>query len=202
MNYVRNVHEYLGHETDPWVIARRLNLEVVPGEFSGLCGMVITLAREDYYSRRAPGILRHELAHHLLVLSGCEDQLLRLAGSYEDGLPTIENLCYHAALILQIPEPLLKRAQAECGNTPQALVRLAALAEVSVVDALYRWVYAEVGAQRAAWIIRGKTVVEVARSGDWLPFWFRSEVDDPCEELPNALLYALEGHDTLGVISW
>lgn len=202
MNYVRHVMEYFGHEVDVWKIAHLLNLEIKVGPRNYLVGRTIFVTREDYYSKRAARIIRHEIAHHLIRLSGGEDQILYLRGCYEEGLPTVENLCYHAALVLQIPEPLLLQAHAEMGNTPECILRIAELAGVSVIDALYRWVYAEVGAKRAAWIIRGSTVVEVAQSGNWLPFWKYSEVEDPCDELPNALLYPLAAQETLGVVSW
>jgi len=198
MNYVRNVHEYLGHEPDAWIVARRLGLEVVMGDTSELNGNVITLARDDYYGRRAQRVLRHEIAHYLLQLSGCEDQILWLQGSHEEALPTLENLCYHASLILQIPKPLLWQAHAELGNTPQAIVRIAELSGASVVDALHRWVYSEVGAKRAAWIVRNGLVIEAASANLWLPFWRYSEVNE--YELPNVQLHSLDRRETLGMV--
>lgn len=203
MNYVKRVHEHLGHETDAWKLAHLLDLPVRIGLTNTLIGRTIFLKREDFYSARAQKIIRHEIGHHIIRLSGGEDEILYLQGSYEEGLPTLENLCYHAELILRVPEPMLWRAHAELGNTPAAIVRMAELSGAPVVDALYRWVYAEVGGQRAAWIIRGCTVIEVAKSGDdWLPFWRLAEVPDVLEEIPNALLYPLCERETLGVVSW
>ena len=202
VNYVKHVDLYVGHEPDAWKLARKLGLTVKPGDESGLDGKVITVKRHLYRTSHAQPIIRHEIGHYLLQLSNTEDEILNLRNSYEEGLPSIEKLCYHAALILHIEDKHLEQAHAEHGNTPEAIVRVAELAEVSVVEALYRWVYAQPGCRRAAWIIRGRMVVEVAQSGDWLPFWRYSEVHDPTEELPNALLYPLAAQETLGVVSW
>ena len=202
VEYVKRVNLHIGHEPDAWKLSQKLGLTVQPGDESGLDGKVITVKRHLYRTRLAQSIIRHEIEQYLLQLSNTEDEIFNLRNSYEEGLPSIEKLCYHAALILHIEDIHLEQAHAEHGNTPEAIVRIATLAEVSVVEALYRWVYAQPGCCRAAWIIRGRTVVEVAQSGDWLPFWKYSEVHDPTEELPNALLYPLAAQETLGVVSW
>lgn len=202
LNYVKHAHAHLGHEPDAWRLAHLMRLDVIPGHENALLGRTITLRSEDRYSNRAPIVLRHEIAHYLLQLSGAESEIHRLQGSHEAGLPTVEMLCYHAALILQIPGPVLVTAQAELGNTPQAIVRIAALSGAPVVDSLHRWVYAEVGAKRAAWVARGELITHAASANCWLPFWRYAEVPDVLGEVPNALLHPLGERETLGVVSW
>jgi hypothetical protein len=202
VEYVKRVDLHIGHEPDAWKLAHKLGLTVKPGPVNGLDGKIITVEYQIYGSRRAQEIIRHEIGHYLLQRSNTEDEIFNRRNSYEEGLPSIEKLCYHAALILHIEDKHLEEAHKEHGNTPEAIVRIAELAEVSVVEALYRWVYAWVGGRRAAWISRGSRVIEVARSDDWLPFWFNSEVEDTYEKLPNAMLYPLQDRQTLGVASW
>jgi hypothetical protein len=199
VDYVKRVDLHIGHEPDAWKLAHKLGVTVEPGDENGLSGNIIPVQHHLDRTSQAQPIIRHEIGHSLLQLSDTEDEIFNPRNSCERGLPSIEKLCYHAALILHIEDRHLEQAHNEHGNTPEAIVRIADLAEVSVVDALHRWVYAWVGGRRAAWIIRGRRVVETARSDDWLPFWLHSELQDPREELPNAILQPLEGKDVMGV---
>lgn len=198
VDYVKRVDLHIGHEPDAWKLAHKLGLTVKPGDENGLDGKVITVARHLYRTKHAQGIIRHEIGHYLLQLSNTEAEIFSLRNSYEAGVPTIEKLCYHASLILHMEDKHLEQAHIEFGNTPQAIVRIAELSGAPVVDALHRWVYAEVGASRAAWIVRNGLVIEAASANLWLPFWRYSEVDE--YELPNVQLHPLDGRETLGMV--
>lgn len=203
VSYIKRVHAHHGFEPDPWRLARRLGLDVQRGEQDALLGRVITLHPDTHANRRrSASAVRHEITHHLLKLSGTEDQVLHLRNSYEAGLPTLEKLAYHGSLVLHIPDAVLGTAHDQHGNTPAALLHIAELSGVELSAAIERWVYAEVGAQRAAWVTRGGLVVHAASANYWLPFWHYAEVQDVLEEVPNALLLPLDGRQTLGVVSW
>lgn len=201
MNYVRKAHRYYGHETDAHRLAHVLGLEIKTGRDNTLIGKTITIRREDRYTRREPRIIRHEIAHHLLQRSGTDSELMRLRCTYEEATPSIENLCYHAALVLHMPEPQFRSVLYELGDTPEGIVRLAELSGASTPEAMHRWVYAEVDVLRAGWLIRRGLVREVARTDMWLSFWRYSDAEEAVADLPEARCLPIPSGETLALWS-
>ena len=205
IEYAKQVHAYYRHEMDPWLLAQKMGLRVVRGEHDALCGHTITLSPTTASNRRRSAeVIRHEIAHHILHLGGIEGQVFRYRNTFEAGLPTLENLCFHTALVLLIPDPAYCAAIQQHGHLPAAIVKMCVDTGAGLPDALRRWVYAEVGAKRAAFVTKRNLVVDAAKANMWIPFWINDEVHDVNDDLPDAQLLHLPrtyGPDrTLGVL--
>ena len=203
IEYVKRVHFFYNFELDAWKLAHMLGLSIVRGPYNSLCGQVISLTPEVYQSRRAaPRAIRHEIAHYLMQKSGVEGELLRLSCSFEAGLPSLERLSFHGSLVLHMPDQVLERACQQHGNSPATLLHLCELGGAELAEALRRWVYAEVGAARAAWVVKRGVVYDVAAANLWLPFWKYDELESPGGALPGALLLPVQGKQMLGTVAW
>lgn len=207
ITYVKQVQAYYNHEIDVWKFAHKLGLTIMTGDDDALTGKVITLTPYTRSNRqRATNVIRHEIAHYLLRKGGIEKQIFKLQSSYEEGLPPLEKVCYHATLVLLIPDPILHAVLKGEPHLPTALLHLCELTGASMGEAFRRWVYAEVGAKRAAFIVKGNLVVDIAKANCWVPFWRYDEVDELPEVIPEAQLLTLPpAHGRgrlLGVVGW
>jgi hypothetical protein len=203
VEYVKRVHFFYNFELDAWKLAHMLGLSVVRGPYNSICGKVISLTSDVYGNRRASArAIRHEIAHYLMQKSGVEGELLRLSGSFEAGLPSLERLSFHGSLVLHMPDQVLDRACQQHGNTPATLLHLCELGDAELAEALRRWVYAEVGAARAAWVVKNSLVVDVAAANMWLPFWKYDELTSPSGDLPDAAFLPVQGRQMLGTVAW
>ena len=210
VQYVKNVHRYFGYEADPWRLAHRLGLAVAWGKDTCLDGKVIILGPECRSSRKAAAQgIRHEIAHYLIRKSGVEKQLLKWRCTYEDGMRHIEKMAFHSELVLQIPDPIYLEAIRKFGNMPNAVLEMCERTDAALADGLRRWVYAEVGEKRGAFIYQRGLIVDIAAANVWMPFWVWDEVDDPLYRLPTATMLPLPpewreyGQDCkLGVVGW
>lgn len=210
IQYVKNVYRYYGYEPDMWRFAHRLGLCVAWGQKTYMDGDTIVLGCECRSSRKiATAAIRHEIAHHLIRKSGADKRLLKLRCSYEEGVKHIEKMVFHSELVLQIPDKIYLAALKKYGNSPQAILYMCEKTDASLSDALRRWVYAEVGEKRGAFVFQRGLIVDIAAANVWMPFWFWDEVDDPLYRLPNATMLALPpewreyGRDCeLGLVGW
>lgn len=207
IEYVKKVQAFYQDEPDPWLMAHKLGLTIEYGREDALHGRVITLSFDTRRSRRRSAeVIRHEIAHYLMRKSGVEQKMLELRGSYEEGLPSIEKVCYHGALVLLIPDSVFKEAMEEADTLPEAIVLMCEKTGATIGEASRRWVYAEAGAKRAALITRGRLIVDAAKSNCWLPVWKYDQLDDVKYELPGAEMLQLPdtfGRDqTLYVAGW
>lgn len=188
IQHVQRVHDAHGSETDFFYLARSLGLTIAPGTTSAYYPGIpptVTLESGIYSARYAHRVGMHEVAHHLLVTSGIEDQIMRLHGDWPGAQDTIELFARLGAAYLQLPDTLLRDAQRLHGDTAQALAHLYAHSTAPLGTVLRRWAHAHEDASRAAWTTSGNYVRDVTAHNLYLPFWRYSRMPEPSLSIPE-----------------
>ncbi|GAA4001973.1 hypothetical protein GCM10022631_10690 [Deinococcus rubellus] len=204
IHYLKRVQTGYRHENDFYKFAELNDVEVVPGKMSCLFRgppPTITIQADLYGTKQSQAIGMHEMAHHLLEQGGFEAKMLHWYGGFDEALPTIEKMCFHGGLVLQMPEPMFEKVTKRYGTSPQGILYLMDLSGAEFKEAMARWVYAQPGSYRAAFAASGNNITHAMTTGNiWLPFWINSRVPEVHIVLPEAELMSLGERIVLGTL--
>ena len=203
-SYVEKEHRRFNHETEFHALAAAMGILVRPGRFNAATSgppRLITLNADQYTPRRNFSA-QHEIGHILLTQSGIEQELESRFETLEDADPYIEGFADLAASLLLMPQPLLEEAHKRYRDRPEAILHLTQEGRVSLGAALRRHVYADPHARRAAFVVSGNYIADVASANLWLPFWRYDRVPEVHIKVPDAELLPLHREKVLGTVVW
>ena len=196
LDFVAQLHARHDHPATPAEFATALGIRVLAGdEDSANAGPPALITYNRAYGLRRRFTLWHEVAHILMAWHGLEAEL---EGQFDEDAPRhLEAVANLTAGLLAIPRPLMREAVGQHGVTPAAVLHLKEHSRMSEGVALRRMVYDDPEASRAAAVITGPYVADVARLNCWLPFWRYDRV--PPLALPHAHTHAIHGRRILAV---
>ena len=201
---VEGDHRRYNFETDFHALADAMGIRVAPGRYNLAAPgrpPLIMLRAEEYAPRRNFSG-HHEIGHLMLKQCGVEVELIRRAESPEEAVAYIEAFADLAASLLLMPRPLLEEAHRLHGDGPAAVAHLMQGGRASLAAAMRRYVYADLDAQRAAFVVSGSYVSDAAACNLWLPIWRYDRVPEIQMQMPDAELLMLGGRRVLGTVAF
>ena len=203
LSYVESEHARQDHQHDPWALAQGLGIRVIPGTLNrGSAGppAVITLAR-DASKTRQRFTLHHEISHVLMQRLGLEDDILAEVDE-DDADEHLERVTDYAASLLLMPAPMVEQLVLAHDHAPALIPDLALRAQASLAAAMRRYVYADADAHRAAFVVHGSYIADVAACNYRLPFWLYDRVPEVTLAHPEVAAVSVGQGRLLGVMSW
>lgn len=192
--FLRDEHARCSHETDPQRLAERLGIRVVHGRGNHASAgppAVIVLGPDAYLARRR-FTLHHEIAHVLMQRAGLE-QAIEEEVDQEDADVHVEAVANYGGGVLLLPDPLVNRTVRRYGETARAVLELSKLSGSSLAVALRRYVHLDEDASRAAFVMSGSYVADVAAHNYLLPFWRYDRLPEPHISVENLSMAPVAG---------
>ena len=201
---VKTEHARHGFETEFYALACSMSIMVKSGRFNAAYAgpPPLILLTPDQFTPRRNFTAHHEIAHILLRRSEIETELFRRAETQDEALIYIEAFANFGASLLLMPEPLVEEARLLHGDTPQAILHITQHGKASLGAALRRYVYSDLEARRAAFVVAGNYISDAAAANIWLPFWRYDRVSEIREQAPDAALFQIGPRHVLGTVAW
>lgn len=188
LDELKRVHRRHDQDHDFFSLARRMQVRVQPGPTSTYFpGPPPTVFIDFglYSARYAQRIGMHELAHHVLIESGIERDLMRFHGDWPGLEETAELFAQLGAAHLLIPDRRLFEVRRAYGDNAEALLHLYSTSQAPLHMVLQRAVHGDEHASRAAWVTNDREIVRfIAAQNIYLPFW-RYDRQPAITDLPD-----------------
>jgi len=188
LHYVQAEHARTGYETNPHELCKKLDIKYVPGEhnLANAGPPSIVIINVDQYGSRRLFSSAHEIAHVLMARGGFKKRIKREHACLGLRMKShIERIADYAAGTLLMPEPILREAWELYGDTPRAIVHVATVSGASMPAAMRRWVMQDLTASRAAFLVHGKYVRDLATCNISLPFERHERLPEPTIRHPG-----------------
>ena len=200
IQFLQQLQALADHETHALALSEKFGVKIRTGERNSvLLGPPSTIILEPW-ALNNPEIIIHELHHLMQKWSTVEAQLISAYGDAEEGIHFMELFCRFAEGFTKIPEPMMKKATARFGHTARAVRHMQQLSFTTLNVAMFRWVHAYPGAERAGFIFKGSAIQDLAICNSSLPFWIGERVPEPQILIPQGSYFKLPSGYVLGIV--
>lgn len=176
LRYLERRHRQAGYPSDMDALAGRLGIELLRGEYSVASGKQVQVSRGGTAATRRADTA-HELVHTLSEQGQYTGAIRREHASVPDLDEHLELLTEHGADLLLMPDALVADLLAQHGETATAVARLAQEADVSLQQALRRFVFLNPAQKRVGYLLQGDYIWYALATG-WARQWIGSRLEE------------------------